>query len=372
MTRKDLEKLQVVSGYPCITIYIPTHRTMPERQKDRIKVKDMIGKAVDLLLKEFSKEDIMPFVSVLDKMGEDIDYTKLLDGIAIFMNNDIAELYLLPFTIKEDVTIGNHFTLSAIYGALNQSPHYWVLALCRKGTRLFEGYRDDLKEVIDSPEEQNLQQGFPFTWQWEVTSDRTLCAVSRGDRDASYKTRSQELFMRQVDEALCKHLNKDDSPLIILGTIENNSEFKKVSKHTARIIGQSHGSYEESTSKEIGKAAWPIMQAYLEKTCEIALKSFMEKLATGKAIFGIDDVWKAAQEGRIHTVLVEEDFQVLRDPKLTDPYKLKIEEVTFNREAKYDAVEQVLDAVFNTRGRIMFVPKDSLSDYGRIGAIIRY
>ena len=372
MTRKELERLQSITGYPCITIYIPTHRTMPERQKDRIMVKDMVGKAVDLLLKEFSKEDIMAFVSVLDKMGEDIDYTKLLDGIAIFVNKDLAELYLLPFPVKERVTIGNHFALTDIYGALNESPHYWVLALCRKGTRLFEGYREDLKEVIDTPKEQNNQQGFPFTWQWEVTSDRTLGAVSRGDRDAAYITRLQELFMHQVDEALCKHLNKDDSPLIILGTIENCSEFKKVSKHNPRIIAQCKGEYAECTPHEIATAAWPIMQKCLAQNCDVAIKSFIEQLATGKAIFGIDDVWKAAQEGRIHRVLVEEDFHVLRDPELTDPSKLKMKEATFNLEAKYDAVEQVLDAVFKTRGKTIFVPKDSLSDYGRIGAILRY
>ena len=325
MTRKELERLQAISGYPCITIYIPTNRTIPDRTKDRIMVKNMVGNAVDLLLKEFSKRDIMPFASVLDKIGEDIDYTKLLDGIAIFVNKEMAESYLLPFPIKEKVTIGNHFTLSDVYEALNESPHYWVLALCRGATRLFEGYRDDLKEVIDTPEEQNQQKGFPLTWPWEVTED-------------------------------C-------------------SEFKKVSKHGPRIIAECDGEYaeySECSSHKIGSIAWPIMQKCVEQNREVAVKSFIEQIATGTTAFGIDDVWKAAHEGRIHTILVEEDFHVLRDPELADPSKLKMKEATFNLDAKYDAVEQVLDQVFLTRGRTLFVPKDSLKDYGHIGAILRY
>lgn len=68
MDRHDLRLLAKITGDPCVTITLPTHRTSPENRQDPLRVKDMVEQAGTRLLAGFSKREIAPLLANLEKL----------------------------------------------------------------------------------------------------------------------------------------------------------------------------------------------------------------------------------------------------------------------------------------------------------------
>ncbi len=100
MNRHDVKLLQKNSGYPALTITLPTHRTSPENRQDPIRVSNLVAEAQERLLAEFSKREIEPLLSRLDELVETIDYRYSLDGLVLFVNRDFGRASIPAFFAK--------------------------------------------------------------------------------------------------------------------------------------------------------------------------------------------------------------------------------------------------------------------------------
>ena len=155
MNCHDVLALQQISGYPALTITLPTHRTSPDNQQDPIRLRNLVTQATDRLLGEFSKREIGPLLARLEDLVNDVNYRQTLDGLVLCANQDFGVKYYLPFTLPERVVVEETFLTRDLVFAMNRTPRYWVLVLSEQPTRLFEGTRDTLVEVQEG--------GFPMT-----------------------------------------------------------------------------------------------------------------------------------------------------------------------------------------------------------------
>ena len=372
MTKQDINRLQEIHGYPCISILVPTHRTMPERLQDPIRVKNLITQATDLLLKEFSKRDIEPFIATLHALADKIDYTRCLDGIAFFANKDIAEVHFVPFSLPEEVVIDDTFYTRFFVRAFNRSFFYPVLLLNTKPARLLLGLNTTLSEIIDPEDARKNQKGFPFEWQWDVTSDRIVQATQFGFKDAGYKSAKDLQFFQQVDQALDAHLAHNDFPLIVIGPEENLGEFKKTTKHAARIIAYVEGNDARAPLDDLSKIIAPILEKYRAQKKADALKLFIESIGTEKYATGTTDVWLRAFEGRVRMLLVEEGFVFPGFKNQAKPQEI----IPYDKETApavtEDLVDDLIELVLSKNGTVVFVPAGTLKEYGHVGAVLRY
>ena len=78
----------------------------------------------------------------------------MLDGLALFVNQDFGRAFRMPFRIPERVILGETFFTRDLVYALNHSTRYWVLVLSEKPTRLYEGFNHNLTEI--------QTEGFPI------------------------------------------------------------------------------------------------------------------------------------------------------------------------------------------------------------------
>lgn len=372
MTQQDIKRLQKISGYPCVSIFIPTHRTMPDRLQDFVRVKDLIGQAIELLLKEFPRGEVEPFMATLGALAGKIDYTKTLDGIVIFANKDMAEMYIVPFKIPEKVIIDDNFYTHHFTRALNRDFQYWALMLNSNSARLFTGSGSTLSEVRDSAELCAKQKGFPFEWQWEVTSDKIVQASHEGCKNGSYRTAKEDQFLHEVDRALDAHLSVNESPLVIVGAGEHCGEFKKVTKHAARIIGYKENDLAHASFDVLAKAIEPVIRAYQAQEKKAALDLFFECVGTGKSAAGMLEVWQRAYEGRARILLIEEGFAASGFKNAEKPEEIILHQDKKAAGISEDLVDDLVELVLSKGGKIVFVPKDALKDQGHVGAILRY
>ena len=77
--------LDPVQG-PCLSILMPTHRTMPDAKQDPILLKDLCKEAEARLLNEHEARAVAPLLDELHRIRDSWDHQHNGDGLAIFVS----------------------------------------------------------------------------------------------------------------------------------------------------------------------------------------------------------------------------------------------------------------------------------------------
>jgi hypothetical protein len=396
MTRKDLLFLQSQQEYPSVSIILNLAQAMPDRQGNRIKIKNAIDEVKDRLLQEFSAREIKSVLDNVQTLTEalNLDQTRA-HALALFANQNFKEAYSLPVHVKESVTINSTFETRNIIWALNRIPKYWVLALSEKPSRFFYGTRDTLSEIIEPAKDTfgQDQDGFPYTYlppdvssKSEMMGESGKDFVNRGHTGAGYIVQSLEADARYYDDHKRKFFERvfklaerflavEPLPLVIVCEDKNHGYFEQVSHHYP-VAGWLRGDYCKRTVAGLEEAVWPIMREYLEKERQKKITEFTEQaMGTPQHAFGIDAVWRAAQEGRVKDLLIEEDFEVAGIVNPDNKFNLLLTPKGEAKEVLADDIVNLLIETVLSKGEkvsVTFCAPGSLKKYGQVAAVLRY
>lgn len=361
MNRKDLKELMSYKEYPSISILFPTYRTFPENKQDGIRLNNLIKELEKRLLKEFSKRETQPIIDKLNKLLEEHNHSYNLDGLAIFVNKDFAAKYLLPFSVKEQVVIDSTFLTRDILFTINRSPRYYVLALSEKPTRLFEGFHNKLTEIKN--------QDFPMVH--EGPGGSAPLPGELGVNKSAVRDEHHRIFFRSVDKAFMNVYNEEKLRLILIGVDRYLAFYKEIMANKGILIGEIKGNYDKANEHELSKLVWPLAYDNLLKQRKEFLNRLENAVSAQKATSGIDEVWRFAVDGRLDTVLVEEDYHYPAILSEDGRKLIKAEDKKAPRVMD-DAVDNLLEIVIDKGGKVYFMEDGSLEKYQSIAGILRY
>ncbi len=115
-SKGKLKMLMEKHREPCISIYLPTHQAGPEIQQDRIRLKNQIRQAENLLflanVHSAEVENLLEPVQAL--VNDEPFWLHPSEGLALFRSQDVFDLYRLPSSFKELVVVSNHFYLKPL------------------------------------------------------------------------------------------------------------------------------------------------------------------------------------------------------------------------------------------------------------------
>jgi hypothetical protein len=361
MNRADVIRLQSVVGTPAISVLVPTHRTSPDNQQDPIRVRNAVNEAISRVTEEYGAREMSDLVAELKAMAEEVDYQHTLDGLAIFVSDEVAEKHYLPYPVRERVVIGETFATRDLVLAMNRSPRYWVLALSEQPTRLYEATHTVLTEFIG--------HGFPMTHKGP--GGGSALRGGHGLSPSKQRDEGQRVFFRAVDEALGEVLSEDPLPVILAGIGRNHAFYQEITQHGDSIVGTITGSHDRTSPHELAELAWPAMEESQALRRAGDLEEFGNAIGAQKYASGIDDSWRLASEGRAEVVLVEEDYHFagrledegLRIVPVDDPAEEGVME---------DVIDELVELVIARGGRAVFVPNGALEEHQRVGLILRY
>ena len=361
MNRHDVKLLQKNSGYPALTITLPTHRTSPENRQDPIRMSNLVAEAQERLLAEFSKREIESLLTQLNELVESIDFRYSLDGLVLFVNRDCARAFFLPFSLKERVVVDETFYTRDLIYAMNRTPRYWVLVLSEQPTRLFEGSHETLIEVKEDV--------FPLTHTGP--GGGSPLPGGFGIKKSQYRDERHRQFFRQVDAALRPFLLDDPLPLIVVGVDRYLAFFSEVSDHKDAISATLEGSHDSTPAHELGNLVWPVVKQALAEDRQKYLEELNQAISERKIASTIDDVWRMAQAGRGRLLFIEEDFHF---PARVDESGMHIKPADDIEapDVLDDAVDEVVTAVLDKGGEVVFLENGQLDAHSRIALILRY
>lgn len=366
MNRQDIVLLQSQEGYPALSIFARTHRTMPDREKDPIVIKNLVKEARERLLKEFSVRELEELFVRLDEVVAKIDYARSKDGIAIFVNKDIARIFRLPVPVESRVIIDKVFALGEIDKIMHQLVNYWLLQLDEKSVRLYNGIGGILYEFTDGKFPLTYEKPRIEAMQYKVDGK----TFRHSPHDAQYFDQHKLHFMKEVVDAYQDETKKMHLPLIVTGIERNISFFKEAFKNP--IAAEVLGSFEEFSIYELADVIEPAVQKLWEEKQARKMQEFIDAVGKLNHAFGIRIVWRMVEEGRVRDLLVEEGYSVPGAINEGDPSNIMLAEDSTLPGISDDLVDLLIAKVVEKGGSVTFFAPGALSEYEKIAAILRF
>jgi hypothetical protein len=151
MTTKEIfNRLRKVSGYPCVSLLLPTHRTAPENYQDAKVLKNLVHEARERLLAEFEERDLKFVLDNLESVQDSIDHQQNKEGLGVFISDGVCEVVRVPVHVEARVVIDHNFATRPIMRAMNSYTSYYILTLSEGNIRLFEASRDRSHEIFEN------------------------------------------------------------------------------------------------------------------------------------------------------------------------------------------------------------------------------
>lgn len=355
MIKDEILKLQKERIYPSITILLPTTRITVDASKEKILLKNLLNELEEKLKYKVSKKEAEILMQKVNDVTSNIDFFNLKEGLGIFVNERKSFLIHFPFTVPAMTVVDDTFETKFLIKQYNHSIEYYLLNLNEKDTALYSGYNEILEPV--------KSEDFPFQM-----ADVVETTYEQGDwhYDSAMMERYKQ-YIRETSKRM-KKIIENNSPVIVAGVNKLISLFDELGDCKS-LIGKIEGSYDARNLSELGKRADKIVKDYLSKLREKILNDFKESFGSKKASFGLLDIWNLANQGRVETLLVEENYH--------QPAKFEGNQPIFVNETNdslliEDLVDETIELVFTQKGKVYIYEDGTLKDYQRIGAILRY
>jgi hypothetical protein len=370
-----VSQLLGVDSKPCLSLYLTTHRTQPERRDDPTHFRVLVRTLADSLESAYTPAQVASIMEPFNALAKDESFwNQRKEGIALFRTPDMFVAQHLDRPVPDLAIVANSFHLKPLLRLLQTTDRYHVLTLTSERVRLYVGDRDGLSEV-------DLGPNVPLTID-EVLGrelgERHFTRSNSGNtpRSVPHSTIHDEeeldleRFFRIIDRSIMLHASQPSGlPVILVGLPEQVSTFMRV-RHNPNVLLESVGTYPESLGmKELVERSWSIMEPYVQRQSKALVAHYHEHAAHTRGLERIDEIAPAAFAGRVDTLMVEANRQV---PGSLDHVH---ERVVFDDLAQPD-INDVLDElamlVLRKGGKVLVLPTEHMPTTSAAAAILRY
>ena len=353
-----LSKFKDVTSKCCVTIILATHRTKPDNEKDPIVLKNLVRDADKRIHADCGddKELANSISEKLNKLAESIDHRHNLEGLALFVNETMAEFARLPLNVENRVVVDRTFHTRDLVRAINAQTSYYVLLLSRQSARLIEALSD--KAVAE------IETGFPI--------ENETTTVAPGAASISNKVTSLSLeFFNIVDKRLNEVHKLKPLPVIVCTDDANFSEYLKVADHKEIILGNVKGNRMQEKSHHVIDSVWPVVKDMQNEANKKRLKELEDAVNNSRYVTDFNDIWKALNEGRGRTLFVKQGyFQPARIEG--DSIQLVAPDMADDADVVDDIIDEMLEKNMKAGGDAVFMQEDELDKFQGLVLVTRY
>ena len=352
MMKATLKSLKTTRGNPAVSIFVKTHRTHPENEQDSIALKNQLKVAEDRITNEHDKRTSDKILELIHAKTDELDHNYNLDTLAIFANENEAQVLRLPFDAKERVILGEKFATRDLVRDMSEAVHYYVLVITSEHARLIEAINDRVVKEIGGESERQSQMSeltFPI-------NNTSLPTGSKADRTGS-----------SDDDSYLKEF------MILVGDSRTLGFYEQVVDNDSFIIGKVEHlpNLKDGRAEEIVAGVQEVVETQRATRYETA-QGELEKARNEKMVrTNLQQIYRSAVEGNAVKLLVRQGHIV---PATIDESALTLlvaDDATAEGVTD-DAVSEIIEIVSHNGGEVVFVPKDSMDEKEPIALITRY
>ena len=316
---------------PCLSLYMPTHRRVPDKLVDQPSYRHLV-EALEMSLSLSQPRDrierlLEPF-RLLDGNARFWEHTR--DGLAILAADGKADIFLLPVPVKPLALSTSRFHTMPLVRIAASTDRFNVLALTSREAHVYEG---SATEGVAGPLDPVPLHGLPGAGaeQGELGRGDVIDAeifqphrVQRGmgpsglgysgtvhggwgskqdDIDAD-----TEIFFRQVDEAVHERVSRHSGlPLVLVALPRLAAVFRGLSKNRLLLEDYVARDVHLLPVEELGGLVAPVFTAARTNRIGRERHLFEQARDHGLGSGDLSDIARAAVAGRVATLLIEKD-----------------------------------------------------------------
>jgi hypothetical protein len=353
-----LSKFKNVKSKCCVTIILSTHRTIPDNEKDPILLKNLIRDAEKRVQADCSqdKELANSIIEKLNNLAASIDHRHNLEGLVLFVNENIAEYVRVPLQVENRVIVDRTFQTRDLVRTINGQTSYYVLLLSRQSARLIEALSDKAVAEIES--------GFPI--------ENETTTVAPGAASAANKITSLSLeFFNLVDKRLNEVHKVKPLPVIICTDESNYFEYLKIADKKEIILGNVKGNRMLEKTHHVVDSVWPVVKELQNAENKKRLVELDHAVNNSKYVTDFNDIWSALNEGRGRTLFVKQGY--FQPARIVDD---SIQLIAPNQSEETGVIDDIIDEMLEKNlkagGDAVFIQEDELDKFQGLVLTTRY
>jgi hypothetical protein len=380
---ENLRALVEHRQWPCISMYLPTHRTgRKEIREDPIRLKNAIAEAKERLAGAgYARDQASKLLESASNLVVNQGFWLYQsDGLAVFASPELFQYYRLPLRFQDEVVVMDHFSIKQLVPMFSEDGRFYVLALSQKQIRFFEATRLGIQEraVPEMPksiadlrqyeEAEEHIQGHTVA----ITQTAGTNVVFHGQGTIADKATYKEdvvRYVRTVARKLEKYLGADTAPLVLAGVEYEQAFYRQEDAYHNLLDDGIVGNPEGLDQNQIHAAAWEIVEPHFAEARQTILGHYANLSNTDKTSDRIETILPAAYHGRVRALFIETNARVWGkfdpDTLLTTVHDSPVEGDT-------DLIDLATVYVLQHQGTIYALRKEEMPAASPHAAIFRY
>ncbi len=368
---------------PCLSLYQTTHRQHPDNVQDPIRFRNLVKELEESLRQKYPKREVMPLLKQFHTLADNAAFwNHTTDGLAVLAAPGMFCVYRLPRPVADLVVVADSFHTKPLMRITQSADHYQILGLSRNSFKLFEGNRDNLIEMFpvesgawtademldkDPGAREGAHRAYGPTGGHGPTGDSVWSGT---DVKQDLVDRDTEQFFRAVDQAVMHRYDKSSGMGLILAALpEHHNLFRSVSKNPQLLKDALDVHPDAMSIDALRERAWQLIQPqYLERLAGF-VDSYGVANGRGQGSDLLDDIAKAAVEGRVATLLIEADRIV---PGQIDVATGRVTVGKLDDPEVDDLLDDLGELVLKTGGEVVIVPAERMPTNTGAAAVFRF
>ena len=390
---------------PCLSLYQPTHRNVPDNTVDRPAFRHLVEALEMALSMTHSRNAIERQLQPFHLLADDRHFWQhTRDGLAVLAADGLAHVFHLPRSVKPLALVTRRFHTMPLVRIASAIDRFHVLALTSREAHVYEGLHAGPGSTVGRLDPVPLASPGETGGNGEIARTDAVDAetfqphrVYRGmgpsglgygsvvhggfgskqdDIDAD-----TEIFCRHVDEIVHERVSRRaDLPLVLVALPRLAAVFRGLSKN--RMLLEEFVPHDPKllTADEMALLVATIFDAARNRRIDHMVRTFEQARDRDLAAGDLADIGRAAVAGRVATLLIEADrFEVGRFDRTTGAIEADGEPPSdLSRRGDEPAVRSedlfgtLAETVLLHGGGIMAIDRNAMPTESGVAAVYRY
>jgi hypothetical protein len=316
----DLKSLVDEHEAPCISIFMPTHRSGPEVQQGPIRLKNLLHEALERLMASgLRSSEAEELLSPVQDLQEHRSYwQRQREGLAIYRSPDHFADFRLPVTFEELVVVTDRFHLKPVLPLRSRGRSFYLLALSQAGINLYEASRHELAGLELESVPSSLDEALRFDDPERRLQFHTSTDSPGVERTAQFhghgvgtNNADEDLlrYFHKVDQGLADRLAGETLPMVLVGVDYLLPLYREANSYPHLMAAQIARNPEDIPLERLKDEAWKLMEPYFLEERKDAMDRYGQYLSEGRASDDLREVVPASTFGRVETLFTRRGEQ---------------------------------------------------------------
>lgn len=369
-TEELLEEKEVI-----VSISLNSQSNPVEIEANRIQFQNLLKEAKEKLCEKYDEKICETYLSRVRGLLDDTDFwRKMTESVVVYITPEDEYYYRLSYPVHTGTVVSKQAYVLPLITNFQYVSYYHLLCLNHDKFKLFNGRGNKIQEIDlpeDAPDTLTKALGDELTGgELNVASyggrDNGGTGVFHGHNEKSNEVEIDQVnYFREVDKYVYDNFSKPtELPLVLFALTENIADFEKISKNEFLDETKVEASPSQLSFNEIQNQTSEVVNDIINRRYQKLVKRYEETTPEFKLGAQYGDLAMASIQGKIDTLLLEDDYQVSGYIDGNGQYHESVDNNLY--------VNQLVHNVLKTNGKVYVLETASMPSDTGIAALLRF